>query len=57
MSERVERSPEPPETASVSQVLDSVREHLGRIRFGAISLTVHDGKVVQLEIVEKTRFA
>jgi len=36
--------------------LERVAEALARIRFGSISLTVHDGKLVQLDITERTRF-
>lgn len=31
-------------------------ETLERLRFGAIALTVHDGRIVQMEIIEKRRF-
>lgn len=33
-----------------------VREALGNIRFGGIQLTVHEGKLVQIEVTEKRRF-
>jgi hypothetical protein len=36
--------------------LAALREALERMRFGTIALTVHDGRVVQLEITEKRRF-
>lgn len=29
---------------------------LGRIRFGAIQLTVHDGRVTQVDVTERRRF-
>ena len=32
-----------------------IREQLDRIRFGSIALSIHDGRVVQLEINEKKR--
>ncbi|MBA4041167.1 MAG: DUF2292 domain-containing protein [Hyphomonas sp.] len=32
-----------------------VGEALGRLRYGAIQLTVHDGKVMQIDITERTR--
>lgn len=34
-----------------------VREALGKIRFGGIQLTVHEGKLVQIEVTEKRRFS
>jgi hypothetical protein len=38
------------------RAVEAVREALSRLRFGAIALTVHDGRVVQMEITEKRRF-
>ncbi len=40
-----------PADDAVSVILDSLR----RIRFGSIAVTVHEGKVVQLDITEKRR--
>jgi hypothetical protein len=37
-------------------VLAALGEALERLRFGAIALTVHDGRIVQMEITEKRRF-
>lgn len=34
-----------------------VRTALETLRFGQIVLTVHDGKVVQLDVTEKQRFS
>jgi hypothetical protein len=42
--------------AQVERALDAVREALSRLRFGTIALTVHDGRVMQIEISEKQRF-
>jgi hypothetical protein len=39
--------------AAVAQIVAA----LGRIRFGDIRLTVHEGRLVQLDITERTRFA
>jgi hypothetical protein len=40
--------------------LNEVEEHIldaiGQIKFGAISVLIHDSKVVQIERSEKTRF-
>lgn len=33
-----------------------VAEAVARLRYGAIGLTVHDGRVVQLEVTERQRF-
>jgi hypothetical protein len=34
-----------------------VHEALERLRFGAIQLTVHDGRLVQVDVTERTRFS
>jgi hypothetical protein len=36
--------------------LAAIRESLGRLRFGSIAVTVHDGRIVQLDVTEKRRF-
>ena len=33
-----------------------LRQSLARMRFGAIQLTVHEGRLVQMDITEKRRF-
>ncbi len=33
-----------------------VRQALEKLRFGGINLTVHEGKLVQMEVTEKHRF-
>ena len=37
-------------------VLEAVAQAVNRMRYGAISLTVHDGRVVQLDVTERQRF-
>jgi len=39
----------------LTAALDVVGEALGRLRFGAINLTVHDGRVVQIDVTERKR--
>jgi len=46
----------PPEQAAAI-ALDAVAEAIARLRYGAIELTVHDGRVVQLEVTERQRFS
>lgn len=41
-------------TAAIA--LESVAEAIGRLRYGAIGLTIHDGRVVQIEVTERQRF-
>ena len=35
--------------------INSVREALSGLRFGSVSLTVHEGRVVQIDVTEKKR--
>jgi hypothetical protein len=37
------------------EILRLVRDALGRLRFGSIHLTIHEGKLVQIDVTEKTR--
>ena len=39
-----------------AEPLGAVAEALSRVRFGAILLTVHDGKVQQVDVTERRRF-
>lgn len=41
---------------SAAIALDAVAEAIGRLRYGAIALTIHDGRVVQIEVTERQRF-
>jgi hypothetical protein len=36
--------------------LEVVRQKVANLRFGSVQITVHDGRVTQVESVEKTRF-
>ena len=40
----------------LTEPLVAVAEAVERLHYGVIQLTVHDGKLVQLEITEKLRF-
>ncbi len=35
--------------------LDVIADTLARVRYGSVAVTVHDGKIVQLDITEKRR--
>jgi len=39
----------------LEQSLASVREALSGLKFGNVSLTVHEGRVVQIDVTEKKR--
>ncbi|MEP6868091.1 MAG: YezD family protein [Novosphingobium sp.] len=42
---------------TTATALGAVAEALATMRYGAIELTIHDGKVVQLDVTERSRFA
>jgi hypothetical protein len=44
-------------SAPVEAALATIREYLENVRFGSIALTIHDGRIVQLEVTEKRRLA
>ncbi len=46
---------DPPDAAA--EPLGLIAAALGRIRFGAIQLTVHEGKVTQVDVTERRRFS
>ena len=46
-----------PRKLAAEQPLDAVAEALAGMRFGVIQLTVHDGRLVQLDVTERHRFA
>lgn len=35
--------------------LESVKEALSGLRFGTVAITVHEGRVVQIDVTEKRR--
>jgi hypothetical protein len=45
-------SPDGPKT----DWLEVVRQNVASLRFGSVQITVHDGRVTQVESIEKTRF-
>ena len=43
--------------ADLPEHLRVVAEALERLRYGVIQLTVHDGKLMQVDVTERRRFA
>ncbi len=41
--------------AKIEESIASVREALCGLRYGQVSLTVHEGRVVQIDVTEKKR--
>jgi hypothetical protein len=48
--------PQPDSPALSPAILHALRDALRTIRFGAVELVIHDGRIVQLERREKVRF-
>lgn len=46
----------PPPDGGRHAALRAIEEALGRINYGTVQLTIHDGRVVQLEVTERQRF-
>ena len=44
------------DAAPLPEHLRVVVEALGRLKFGVIQLTVHDGKLMQVDVTERRRF-
>ena len=44
-------------TGPLPEQLQAIADALGQIRYGVIQLTVHDGRLMQLDITERRRFA
>ncbi len=42
--------------ASFPEPIRTVLDALAKLRFGAIQLTVHEGKLVQVDVTERKRF-
>lgn len=42
---------------AMAAALTFVGEALTRLRYGTIQLTVHDGRVMQIDVTERTRLA
>ena len=54
MSASAEKAPLQRE--AVSRSVQTVLDALEKLRFGAIQLTVHEGKLVQVDITERHRY-
>ena len=45
-----------PDRPDIGASIDAIRSALEGLRFGSITLTVHDARVVQVDVTEKQRF-
>lgn len=53
---RLETRPETEARGPSEAALTLVSDALARLRFGDIRLTVHEGRLVQVDVTERTRF-
>ncbi|MCI4590272.1 YezD family protein [Sphingobium sp. BYY-5] len=44
-----------PQRIDIVASIEKVRDVLQDLRFGSITLTIHDARVVQIDVTEKTR--
>lgn len=49
-------SERPASEGSTADWLEVVRQNVTNLRFGSVQIIVHDGRVTQVESIEKTRF-
>jgi hypothetical protein len=56
MSEESGRRSSGVDNDPLPESIKSVLDALGQLKFGAIQLTVHEGKLVQVDITERKRF-
>jgi hypothetical protein len=45
------------EPSGLDEALQIIREKAAALPFGTLTLTIHDGRITQLEVSEKRRFA
>lgn len=55
MMSRTERPKSPEAAKIIEESIASVREALTGLQYGIVSLTVHEGRVVQIDVTEKKR--
>lgn len=51
-----DRDPGPP-GKNTSAAMQAVTDALERLKYGAINLTVHEGRLVQIDVTERQRFS
>ena len=56
MTEQLSERSDETNGASYPEPIRAVLDALAKLRFGAIQLTVHEGKLVQVDVTERQRF-
>ena len=44
------------QTVALDQAVEAVAKALGALNYGAVQLTIHDGRVVQMDVTARHRF-
>jgi hypothetical protein len=57
MTPQLQQQTHNPDPKGLEEALRLIREKVATLPFGTFTLTVHDGRVTQLEVSEKRRFA
>ena len=55
-SHKDNRQPRPTAADVTKEVLQTVSGAVERVRYGAVLLTIHEGRVVQVDVTERQRF-
>lgn len=52
------RMPEPtrPTGVAIDEGLDAIRDALAAVSYGSLVLTVHEGRLVQIDVTQRKRF-
>jgi hypothetical protein len=56
MTDKHDTQPEETKGTPFPEPVRTVLDALAKLRFGAIQLTVHEGKLVQVDVTERKRF-
>jgi hypothetical protein len=56
MTDEVQERSDETNKASFPEPIRAVLDALAKLKFGAIQLTVHEGKLVQVDVTERKRF-
>ena len=56
MADKTPTSPEPAQTANKFPI-EEVRAAVEKVRFGSVQLIIQDGRIVQIDTIEKKRLS
>ncbi len=56
MTSTNEHPENPQEDPALEESFGEVRKALAGLKYGSVSITVHEGRVVQIDVTEKKRF-